>query len=105
VYTECRMAKPKRSAVQENVSLRLFGDEAKRWIEVMRRARTVDHNANKTDVIRALLRLPPDSLNKREILTEKDRRYFIGKDKQGAKDIGDINTSPEADAGLNEGRK
>jgi SOS-response transcriptional repressor LexA len=42
------------------------------------RARKIDKNANRTDVTRALLRLPPDRPDKPELLTEEDRIYFLG---------------------------
>lgn len=73
------MPKVKQDEYLVNISFRLYGDEARRWDAVRKAARKVDEEADKTDVVRALLRLPPKK-GKPEILTDADRNYFIGKD-------------------------
>jgi hypothetical protein len=77
------MAKPKRDEYVVNVSFRLYGEEGRRWDEVHDRAMKVDKHANKTDVIRSLLSLPPDRDEKPQLLTDADRAYFTGADAAG----------------------
>jgi hypothetical protein len=65
--------KPKRDEFSVSLSWRLYGDEARRWIEILKRARNRHVEADKTDVIRALLGLPVEYKN---LVTKKDRLFF-----------------------------
>ncbi len=69
--------RPKQQGYPDaNLSLRLTGEEAERYDEVLRRALQRHPRANKSEVVRRLLGLDRDSDG---LVTESDRLYFQGK--------------------------
>lgn len=69
------MPRRKAAGPTVNFQLRLAGEEAERWQEIKERALSRNGRCNDTDINRRLLGLDPDTDG---LVSEKDRRYFLG---------------------------
>lgn len=69
------MPRRKRTGPTVQFQLRLAGDEAERWQQVREWAVSRNARCNDTQINRRLLGLDPDTDG---LVTEKDRRYFLG---------------------------
>lgn len=80
--------KPKKEGPEVNLSVRLFGEEAARWLEMYELARRRNFTLQKTEIIKRLLGLPSEA---EKALTKEDIHYFqtgektasLGKTSQG----------------------
>jgi hypothetical protein len=75
VYTIEAMPRKKANGPTVNFQLRLSGEEAIRYIDVLSRAKERNVRSDNTDVNRRLLKLDPDADG---LVTDKEVAYFRG---------------------------